>query len=81
MVVWELDVVGVVVAGVVDEAVDGVEGHSLDPRLVAMGLQLHPVGPEDPNQVWPLTQFYSVDFSQARIDVKKVRFQTRTIKV
>ena len=73
MVVWELDVVGVVVAGVVDEAVDGVEGHSLDPRLVAMGLQLHPVGPEDP-QVWSLTQFYFVDFSKSRIDVNKCVF-------
>ena len=26
-------------------------------------------------QVWSLTQFYSVDFSQSRISVKKVRFQ------
>ena len=26
-------------------------------------------------QVWPLTQFYSVDFSKSRIGVKKVRFQ------
>ena len=26
-------------------------------------------------QVWSLTQFYSVDFSKSRIDVKKVRFQ------
>ena len=30
--------------------------------------------PTDP-QVWSLTQFYSVDFSKSRIDVKKVRFQ------
>ena len=49
MVVGELDVVCVVVARVVDEAVDGVEGHPLDARLVAVGLQLHPVGPEDPD--------------------------------
>ena len=27
------------------------------------------------SQVSTLTQFYSVDFSQSRIDVKKVRFQ------
>ena len=26
-------------------------------------------------QVWSPTQFYSVDFSQSRIGVKKVRFQ------
>ena len=26
------------------------------------------------NQVWSLTQFYSVDFSQSRIDVKKCAF-------
>ena len=26
-------------------------------------------------QVWPLTRFYSVDFSPSRIDVKEVRFQ------
>ena len=26
-------------------------------------------------QVWSLTQFYSVDFYQSRIGVKKVRFQ------
>ena len=49
VVVGELDVVCVVVAGVVDEAVDWVEGHPLDARLVAVGLQLHPVGPEDPD--------------------------------
>ena len=32
-------------------------------------------------QVWSLTQFYSVDFSQSRIDVKKCVFNKRTIKV
>ena len=32
-------------------------------------------------QVWPLTQFYSVDFSKSRIDVKKCVFNKRTIKV
>ena len=32
-------------------------------------------------QVWPLTLFYSVDFSQSMIDVKKCVFNKRTIKV
>ena len=32
-------------------------------------------------QVWSLTQFYSVDFSQSRIGVKKCAFNKRTIKV
>ena len=32
-------------------------------------------------QVWSLTQFYSVDFSQTRIGVKKCIFNKRTIKV
>ena len=30
-------------------------------------------------QVWSLTQFYSVDFSQLRISVKKCVFNKRTI--
>ena len=34
-----------------------------------------------PNQVQTLTQFYSVDFSQSRISVKKCVFNTRIIKV
>ena len=29
-----------------------------------------------PGQVWSLTQFYSVDFSQSRIGVKKSAFST-----
>ena len=33
------------------------------------------------NQVWSLTQFYSVDFSQSRISVNKCVFSKRTIKV
>ena len=33
------------------------------------------------HQVWSLTQFYSVDFSLSRIDVKKCVFNKRTIKV
>ena len=33
------------------------------------------------NQVWSLTQFYSDDFSQSRIDVKKCVFSKRTNKV
>ena len=32
-------------------------------------------------QVWSLTQFYSVDFSKLRVDVKKCVFNNRTIKV
>ena len=32
-------------------------------------------------QVWSLTQFYSVDYSKSRIDVKKCVFNKRTIKV
>ena len=35
----------------------------------------------DGKQVWSLTQFYSVDFSQSRIGVKKFVFNKRTIKV
>ena len=35
----------------------------------------------DANQARSLTQFYSVDFSQSRIDVKKCVFNKRTIKV
>ena len=38
-------------------------------------------GPTDVPQVWSLTQFYSVDFSKSRIDVKKCVFNKRTIKV
>ena len=33
------------------------------------------------NQVWSLTQFYSVDISQSRIGVKKCVFNKRTIKI
>ena len=33
------------------------------------------------SQVWSLTQFYSVDFSNSTIDVKKCVFNKRTIKV
>ena len=32
-------------------------------------------------QVWSLTQFYSVDFSKSRIDVKKCVFNEHIIKV
>ena len=32
-------------------------------------------------QLWSLTQLYSVDFSQSRINVKKCVFNKRTIKV
>ena len=33
------------------------------------------------DQVWSLTQFYSVDYSKSRIGVKKCVFNKRTIKV
>ena len=32
-------------------------------------------GGQSVGQVWSLTQFYSVDFSQSRVSVRKVRFQ------
>ena len=32
-------------------------------------------------QVWSLSEFYSVDFSKSRIDIKKCVFNKRTIKV
>ena len=35
----------------------------------------------DEDQVWSLTQFYSIDFSKSRIDVNKCVFYKRTIKV
>ena len=41
---------------------------------------LHPHGLDDV-QVWSLTQFYSVDFSKSRIELKKCVFNKRTIKV
>ena len=36
---------------------------------------------ETKKQVWSLTQFYSVDFSQSRTDVQKCVFNKHTIKV
>ena len=33
------------------------------------------------DQVWSITQFYSVDFSQSSTGVKKCVFNKRTIKV
>ena len=44
------------------------------------GLGLRPKNRLVP-QVWSLTQFYSVEFSKSRIDVKKCVFNKRTIKV
>ncbi len=46
MKIAKLCVVCVVEAGVVQQAVDGVEGHATVPLLTL--LQLHTVGPEDP---------------------------------
>ena len=40
-----------------------------------------PVGTQGKLQVWSLTQFYSVDFSNSRIGVKKCVFNKRTIKL
>ena len=42
------------------------------------GLQTIAMHDAPPNQVWSLTQFYSVDF---QIGVKKCVFSKRTIKV
>ena len=36
---------------------------------------------DNAQQVWSLTQFYSVEFSQPRIDVKKCVLKNRTINV
>ena len=41
---------------------------------------LEPVEPGG-DQVWSLTQFYSVDFSQSRIGARKCFFNKRTFKV
>ena len=43
--------------------------------------ELHVWVHPDPQQVWSLTQFYSADFSQSRIGVKKCVLNKRTIKV
>ena len=51
---WKLDVISVVVAGVVDEAIDGVDDHAGDP-LLAVGLHLHPVGSQDPDHALNIT--------------------------
>ena len=40
-----------------------------------------PGPPQNIQQVWSLTQFYSVEFSKSRIDVEKCVFNKRTIKV
>ena len=54
-------------------------------RLLLPLLDLRPPPPPpallDDVQVWSLTQFYSVDFSQSRIGVNKCVFWKRTIKV
>ena len=57
--------------------------HAVVPVLVVGGScqkELLKLVPEIP-QVWSLTQFYSVDISKSRIDVKKCVFNKRTIKV
>ena len=45
--------------------------------LLGVGGHEQPVG----EQVWSLTQFYSVDFSQSRMGVKKCVFNKHTIRV
>ena len=50
------------------KAVDAVVAIEIIEHLSPTDLERFP-------QVWSLTQFYSVDFSKSRIDVKKVRFQ------
>ena len=50
-------------------------------KLVAAGTDAGVVVPTELLQVWSLTQFYSVDFSQSRIVIKKCVFNRRTNKV
>ena len=53
-----------------------------NPPLYLDGRVKHHIeGRSDRDQVWSLTQFYSVDFSQSRISVKKCVFNKHTIKV
>ena len=51
--------------------------------LLSVELSLSEDATDDDNkeQVWPLTQFYSVDFSRSRIGVKNCVCNKRTIKV
>ena len=53
-------------------------GPAVNFQALSQGLLLSPQGRSREagwDQVWSLTQFYSVEFSKSRIDVKKVRFQ------
>ena len=50
-------------------------------KLIAAGTDAGVVVPTELLQVWSLTQLYSVDFSQSRIDVNKCGFYKRTNKV
>ena len=52
---------------------DNYEEGTLDQNSISIESGCH--------QVWSLTQFYSVDFTQSRIGVKKCVFNKRTIKV
>ena len=52
-----------------------------DPPTVLDGCVDSLVSLTESLQVWSLTQFYSVDFSKARIDVKECVFNKCTIKV
>ena len=55
------------------------------PTSLALDFLLLPPGSfmDDPDveQIWSLTQFYSVDFLQSRIGVKKCIFNKHTIEV
>ena len=55
---------------------------SLEPHQALVPNQIDGVlGNAVDSQVWSLTQFYSVDFSQSKIGGKKCIFNKRTIKV
>ena len=65
-------------------AVDPGNHLSKEFQLQGFGFEVSPdVRFEKPDgeQVWSLTQFYSVDFSKSRIGVSKSVFNKRTIKV
>ena len=50
-------------------------------QLIAEKRGRKSIAGECPPEVWILTQFYSVDFLQSRIGVKKCVFNKRTIMV
>ena len=50
-------------------------GWTQEPTVITGSSQPKSSSPAHSFQVWSLNQFYSVEFSQSRISVKKVRFQ------